>query len=134
MATLGLYPGSFNPWHAGHEDILLKALRIFDKVLILQGHNPAKPVAKNKDFLLAATRHERVEAGVFFGLLADTVRDIKPDGIIRGLRNGYDLEYEINNQYWNEDLGVIVPFVYFITRSEAWTYFQHSYTRASGDS
>jgi pantetheine-phosphate adenylyltransferase len=94
---------------------LLKALRIFDRVVVLQGHNPAKPAAKGKGFILAASKHERVETGFFSGLLADTVKAIKPDGIIRGLRNGYDLEYEINNQYWNEDLGVTVPFVYFIT-------------------
>ena len=36
-------------------------------------------------------------------------------GIIRGLRNGNDLQYEMNQQYWNEDVGVKIPFTYFIT-------------------
>lgn len=48
MVRVGIYPGSFNPWHDGHQDILNKALRIFDKIIVLQGHNPSKPEAKDK--------------------------------------------------------------------------------------
>lgn len=65
--------------------------------------------------MMALEGQKSVEAGFFVGLLANAVKTIRPDGIIRGLRNGYDLEYEINLQYWNEDLGVNVPFVYFVT-------------------
>jgi pantetheine-phosphate adenylyltransferase len=115
MSSLGIYPGSFNPWHEGHEDILKKALLIFDKIIILQGHNPNKIESKDNEFLKMCENYPNVETGFFSGLLAEAVKDIKPSGIIRGLRNGYDLEYEINMQYWNEDLGVICPFVYFIT-------------------
>jgi len=35
------YPGSFDPWHAGHEDILLKSLAIFDTVAVIQAYNPS---------------------------------------------------------------------------------------------
>ena len=113
MGTLGIYPGSFNPWHEGHEDILEKALQVFDNILILQGHNPKKPTSKDKGFL-DITR-ERVTTGFFNGLLVHAVKDLNATAVIRGLRNGHDLEYEINNQYWNEDLGLNIPFVYFIT-------------------
>lgn len=109
-----IYAGSFNPWHAGHEDILQKALNIFDKIIILQGHNPCKPKKKDSSFLSIANKYKQVECGFFNGLLADTVQEIKPDAIIRGLRNGYDLQYETNLQYWNEDLGVKCPIIYFI--------------------
>lgn len=115
MAGLGIYPGSFNPWHDGHMDILQKSLKVFDRVLVLQGHNPSKSEAKDKSFMTALKDVPRVEVGFFSGLLANTVKELKPDGIIRGLRDGYDLEYEINLQYWNEDLGVTCPFVYFVT-------------------
>lgn len=114
-SKIAIYPGSFNPWHEGHEDILQKALEVFDMVVVLQGHNPKKPQVKDKSFLLEATKSPNVEAGFFNGLLVDAIHSIKPDAIIRGLRNGYDLEYEINLQYWNEDLGIKVPFVYFVT-------------------
>lgn len=112
---IAIYPGSFNPWHEGHEDVLKKALKVFDKVIILQGHNPNKPVAKDKAFFSVYNRFKNVECGFFSGLLAESIKNIQPCAIIRGLRNGYDLEYEINLQYWNEDLGVDIPTVYFIT-------------------
>jgi pantetheine-phosphate adenylyltransferase len=57
---------------------------------------------------------ERAEAGFFNGLLVDAIKDLEVCAVVRGLRNGHDLEYEANNQYWNEDLGCSVPFVYFL--------------------
>src|SRR5438105_3900949 len=104
MVNIAIYPGSFNPWHQGHEDILNKALKIFDKIIVLQGHNPAKLEVKNKDFLLEIEKYkDRVEGGFFKGLLVDAIKDFNFNAIIRGLRNGHDLQYEMNNQYWNED-------------------------------
>lgn len=115
MDNVALYPGSFNPWHEGHDDILQKALKIFDKVVVLQGHNPAKFEVKNKSFMGIGSKYNgRVEVGMFKGLLTDVVKDFPFKAIIRGLRNGHDLQYETNNQYWNEDLGCDIPFVYFI--------------------
>lgn len=114
-ATVAIYPGSFNPWHQGHEDVLKKALAIFDKVVVLQ-FSSSQEKAKDRSFMQLYERYgERIEAGFFGGLLADCLKDFKVDAIIRGLRNGNDLEYEINLQYWNEDLGIDIPFVYFIT-------------------
>lgn len=112
---IAVYAGSFNPWHKGHEDILKKALNIFDKVYIMQGYNPSKLEQKDKRFLCECSKYgDRVECGIFNGLLSEAIKAIKPDALIRGLRNGYDLEYEANLQYWNEDLGVSCPTVYFI--------------------
>ncbi len=115
MGTIALYPGSFNPWHEGHDDILQKALKVFDNIVVLQGHNPAKLEVKDKSFLTATSKYgDRVTGGFFKGLLVDAVKDFGFTAIIRGLRNGHDLQYETNNQYWNEDLGCEIPFVYFI--------------------
>jgi pantetheine-phosphate adenylyltransferase len=127
---VGYYPGTFNPWHEGHEDVLKKALLVFDKVIVAVGVNPDKA-----PFTLAVSPHvspeelqETLQAklgeGVcvesFVGLMVDHIKLIsRPDwritGVIRGLRNGYDLQYEMNQQYWNEDLGLTVPIVFFIT-------------------
>ncbi len=49
------------------------------------------------------------------GLLVDFVKDVGASAVIRGIRNGQDLEYERTQQYWNEDLGIRVPTVCFIT-------------------
>ena len=108
---LGIYAGSFNPWHKGHDDILKKALAVFDNVLVLQYQNDT---VKNKDFLLEACKNERVEAGFFSGFLVDAVKKLNATAIIRGLRNGVDLDYEKSTQYWNEDLGLKIPTVYFM--------------------
>lgn len=89
-----LYVGSFNPWHVGHIDVYNKAMKIFDRVDI-------------------------IKYGVdFTGLLSDFLKSPKTakyDAIVRGLRNGYDLQYEQNQQYWYEDMGIKIPIVYFIT-------------------
>ena len=45
---MAIFPGSFNPWHEGHEDVLDKALKIFDKVILSQGFNIDKPIDKEQ--------------------------------------------------------------------------------------
>lgn len=122
--SLGIYPGSFNPFHKGHEDIVRKALRVFDAVIIAQGKNPSKPY-NHEDFrswkaeVEAIFPVERVYVQNFDGFLHEFVKTITvwTEGsvaIVRGLRSGYDLEAEINQQYWYEDLGLTVPIVYFV--------------------
>lgn len=117
---IGIYPGSFNPWHEGHTDILGKALQVFDKVIVARGVNPEKSGSTSVEDLQHlnknGTNHTgRVEIASFEGLLVDFVKDQDYiAGVIRGLRNGHDLQYEMNQQYWNEDLGLEVPTVYFI--------------------
>ena len=106
-----IYPGSFNPWHDGHQDVLNKALAVFDKVIVAQGLNPAKsePLA----FSIS-----KVEVVSFTGLLKDFINnysDYRINAIIKGIRNSNDFEYEKTQQYWNEDLGIVIPTIYFIS-------------------
>lgn len=119
-----IYPGSFNPWHEGHEDVLEKALQVFDRVIIAHGNNPEKPQTTGpfvKDEHALSKKHaHRIEFYRFDKLLVDAIKNYEKTGIpigavIRGLRNGHDLQYEMNQQYWNEDLGLKIPIVYFIT-------------------
>jgi pantetheine-phosphate adenylyltransferase len=86
-----IYVGSFNPWHKGHQDVLEKAKKIFDIVDV------------------------KIYGKDFKGLLSEYLKNKNYCAIIRGLRNGYDLQYEQNQQYWYEDLGISIPIVYFIT-------------------
>ena len=86
-----IYVGSFNPWHEGHTDVLNKARQIFDYVDV---------VTYGKDFT---------------GLLSEYLEGKDYVAIVRGLRNGYDLQYEMNQQYWYEDLGIKIPIIYFVT-------------------
>lgn len=118
--TTAVYPGSFNPWHKGHVDILDKALGCFDKIIIAVGHNPEKTLSLEVDKIVSNIKRslsyeeDLVEVCSFDGFLVDLVKNKDIDVVVRGLRNGHDLQYEMNQQYWNEDLGLEVPVVYFI--------------------
>ncbi len=108
-----IYPGSFNPWHEGHRDILDKALLVFDKVIIAI-YGDYKRVVNTEWFELYLSN--KIEVIKFNKqLLKDVIEKYKPMAIIRGLRNGNDLQYEQNLQYWNEDLGIKIPTVYFVS-------------------
>lgn len=113
-----IYPGSFNPWHAGHEDVLKKALKVFDQVIIAVGINPDK----SQDNLKALASipeylHDdrRIAIVPFDDMLPDLVKRMDGLAVVRGLRDGRDLDAERTQQYWYEDLGLEVPVVYFVT-------------------
>lgn len=123
-----VYPGSFNPWHDGHMDVLGKALKVYDHIIIAVGYSPGKDkmgiagrvrmiggTIDNYIGEVGEVEMPIIEVTCFSGLLKDFVEETKVDAIIRGLRNGHDLQYEMNQQYWNEDLGITVPTIYFIT-------------------
>jgi len=115
---VALYPGSFNPWHEGHTDILKKAKLIFDKIIVAQLRNPDK-LAPEKlilsygEITYDASYLDNVDVIYHDGLLVDLVKEVKPTAIVKGLRNGVDFEFELMQQYWNEDLGLNIPFAYF---------------------
>lgn len=120
IPRVAIYPGSFNPWHLGHDDILKKALKIFDKVIVAIGLNPEKTsgtipeLVEDVQSRISTELREKSSVVYFHGLLAKEVVRVGAVAVIRGLRNGHDLQYEMNNQYWNEDLGLEVPIVYFV--------------------
>lgn len=107
---IAVYPGSFNPFHVGHLAILKKAEQIFDKVIIAVGHNPAKPDNSQKALhelskMQSTMYHEIV---LIDGLLTDYVSHVEQSGcnvtVIKGLRNGADLDYEVNQLRFMKDM------------------------------
>lgn len=125
---IAIYPGSFNAFHEGHGDVILKALKVFDHIIVAVGHNPEK-VFDEENFKwlpgdigewLNASDCDKTSCVVFTTLLVDFIEKLKSEGtevsaVIRGLRNGSDLEFEKTQQYWNEDLGIKIPTIYFVT-------------------
>jgi pantetheine-phosphate adenylyltransferase len=109
--TIGVYPGSFNPFHKGHYNILLKAEKIFDKVIVARGINTEKEASVYGMPQIVKDRATCVE---YKGLLTDCLEDIiKKEQedvldakvtIIRGLRNSVDLQYEMNQYRYFQDL------------------------------
>lgn len=108
---IGVYAGSFNPFHIGHMSVLEQAERVFDKVIVLypEGESSLVPVEKILPF------HEVIP---FKGLLTDFMRKLGSDidyTLIRGMRNGNDLEYEVNLNKAYKDLGSHTNVMYFMT-------------------
>lgn len=98
---IAVYPGSFNPFHQGHLNILKKAEAIFDKVIIARGINDEK----SANFLPLPQYLENRQLEKYDGLLTDFVSNLGYDvTIIRGLRNTTDLQYELNQYRFLQDL------------------------------
>lgn len=100
VPKIGIYAGSFNPFTKGHLNIVEKSEEIFDKVIIAKGINPEKIASSNSnglDGLEFKLYYRQVEP--FSGLITDYISEKSKDAditLIRGLRNGNDLSYEMN--------------------------------------
>ncbi|MFN3975846.1 MAG: pantetheine-phosphate adenylyltransferase [Aquificaceae bacterium] len=95
-----VYPGTFDPPHLGHLDIVKRALRLFDHVIIAVAKNPRKnllfSVEERIDMFKAMVEElERVEVKGFDGLLVDFMKREGIETIIRGVRLFTDFEYEL---------------------------------------
>jgi len=99
--NIAVYPGSFNPFHKGHLNILQKAEKIFDKVIIARGVNPGK---EQSTYDLPEGLKYR-QTATYEGLLTEFTDSLGYDvTIIRGLRNGSDLQYELNQYRYLQQL------------------------------
>ena len=112
---IGIYAGSFNPYHKGHEDIVIQAERCFDKVVLAQGINVNKSKPKN---LSCSFREVMNYNGMITDLFAKECGQEK--FLIRGLRNESDVNYEMNLRRTVWDIADI-PVVYFFCKKE----FEH---------
>lgn len=122
-----IYPGSFNPFHLGHLDILKQALTLFDTVTIATPHDQTSDLTLlNKFINKRFSKNERdiapsIYIESFKGTLTDYVKSIYVypfDVVIRGIRNAQDFEYEKSMLYWNQDLGLTIPTIHFICDRE----------------
>lgn len=103
--TIGVYPGSFYPFHNGHLNILEKAEKVFDKVIIARGVNPDKDDINKNTIQSNVLKYRQVEN--FQGFLTKylTSKEKYMDvTLVRGLRNGDDLDYEVNQLRFMEDM------------------------------
>ena len=130
MGTLAVYPGSFDPLTKGHLDIIERACRLFDRVLVAVSDNPAKRhtfSARERVEMVdsAIARLRNAETDTFHGLLVDYLKKKKAKILIRGLRVVSDMDYEFQLASFNRRLYKEVETV-FLMPDEQYTYFASS--------
>lgn len=108
---LAICPGSFDPITLGHEDVVRRALRLADRVIVAVAHRASQPkpglfsVAERLELIRESFREEpRVEAAEFNGLLVEFARRRGAGLLVRGLRAGSDFEYEFQLALMNREL------------------------------
>ena len=126
MGRIAIYPGSFDPVTYGHLDIIKRAAKIFDKVIVAVAHNnekePLFSVPERVELLKKATKGVKgLEVDDFHGLVVDYVRRKNARVVIRGLRMISDFEYEFQMALTNRKLTDDVETI-FMMPSEAYSY------------
>jgi pantetheine-phosphate adenylyltransferase len=129
---IGFYPGSFDPFHIGHEYIVNMALDIFDKVIICVAVNDNKTPHINSDKRVAIIKeifknNPRVEVKITKGLIADAAKDENATAIVKGVRNINDFTNEMLQADCNMFIGKI-PTI-FIPTTEAYSFISSTLIR-----
>jgi pantetheine-phosphate adenylyltransferase len=115
MASLALYPGSFDPPTCGHADVIARASRLFDRVIVAVLVNPSKrpwfTVQERVAMLKESCAGPRVEVVTFDGLVAELARRHGATAIVRGLRGASDFDYErqmaLMNRHLNNEVDTV---------------------------
>lgn len=117
---IAVYPGSFDPITNGHLDVIERASRLFDRVIVALIKNPDKtPQFSLKDrmaMLAASVPHcDNVEVDNFEGLLVEYVASKKACAVVRGLRAVSDFDYEFQMALTNRRLAPDIETVFLMT-------------------
>lgn len=131
--TIAVYPGTFDPMTLGHEDIVRRASRIFDKVFVGVAHNPGKHPLLPLETRVALAResctaYPNVEVLPFEGLLKNFVLDHHATVIVRGARAVSDFEYEFQMAGMNRQLMPDVDTI-FLTPSDQYQFVSGTFVR-----
>lgn len=117
-----VYPGSFDPVTNGHLDVIERACRLFDRVIVAVAHNEQKAALLSIDdrmqLISSVTSHlKAVDIQTFDGLLVEFARNVGASTLIRGLRAVSDFEYEFQMALMNRRLAPEIETL-FLTPSE----------------
>ncbi|GAB3391529.1 pantetheine-phosphate adenylyltransferase [Azotobacter armeniacus] len=128
-----IYPGTFDPITKGHSDLVERAAKLFDHVIIAVAASPKKnplfPLEKRVELVREVTQHlPNVEVVGFSSLLAQFARDQKANALLRGLRAVSDFEYEFQLANMNRQLAPEVESL-FLTPSEKYSYISSTLVR-----
>ena len=117
-----IYPGSFDPITNGHLDVIQRASRLFDQVVVAVARNGSKqplftPAERKTLIEQSISNHDNVTVDVFEGLLVEYVEQQSGHALIRGLRALSDFEYEFQMALMNRKLNERVETLFMMPRA-----------------
>jgi len=121
MKRIAIFPGSFDPFTKGHEDIVLRGLKLFDEIIIAIGYNSGKsqryfPVELMIGKINETFQHlPQISVQTYAELTADFAKRNGSKYLLRGLRNTTDFEYENSIAQVNRHLNAELESVFLIT-------------------
>ena len=120
MERIAVYAGSFDPITTGHMDLVRRATRLFDRIILSIGQNPKKQYllsveARRSVLEECVSDLDSVSVDVFDGLLIDHCRRVGAQFILRGLRAVSDFEFEFQIGLANMDMAPEVETVFLLT-------------------
>lgn len=133
MAGIAIYPGTFDPVTRGHIDVVGRARKMFDRVVIGVADSPAKRPFFNLDERLDMLEtvfngDDKVQVRPFSGLLINFARNHDAQIIVRGLRAISDFEYEVQLAGMNRSLAPEIETV-FLTAAQRYAFVSSSLVR-----
>lgn len=123
MIKTAIFPGSFDPVTKGHEDLIIRASAIFDKIIVAIGENSKKkglfPISLRKEWLENVTKNlDNVSVEVYNGLTVDFCKQNNSHYIIRGIRTNADFEFESDIAQMNKAMSPEIETVFLLSSPE----------------
>ncbi len=109
MKKTAVFPGSFDPITKGHEDIILRAIPLFDEIIVAIGTNSSKKyyysLEKRLEMIRYTFRNEpKVKVETYLGMTVDYCKEVSANYLLRGLRTSADFEFERSIAHINQML------------------------------
>lgn len=123
MDKIAIFPGSFDPFTVGHESIVLRALSMFDKIVIMIGYNVNKqsfyPIEKRLKWIKQIFKDKpKIEVKIYDGLTVDFCKKVDAKYILRGIRTSSDFEYERAIAQVNKKMHPEIESIFLLTLPE----------------
>ncbi|MFO7862858.1 MAG: pantetheine-phosphate adenylyltransferase [Salinivirgaceae bacterium] len=123
MDRVAVFPGSFDPITRGHESVVVRALGLFDKIIIAVGVNSNKsgffPLEKRIGWIKKTfAAYDKIEVCYYEGLTTDFCKQVNARFLLRGVRTSADFEYERSIAQMNKALMSNLETVFILTTPE----------------
>ncbi len=123
MEKIAIYPGSFDPFTRGHQNVIERGLKVFGKIIVAVANNTSKSttftVNERVDIIKSLFKNRpEIVVDSFQGLLVDYAGKIGTNVFLRGMRSVSDFEYELQMALANKTLNSGIETVFIVTDSE----------------